>query len=67
MGSPQALDPDEKVLMTRKEAATRYSLSVPQVDRFIVEGVLPSIKFGRRCLRIPVKLADQSLLRTVGN
>lgn len=53
--------------MTRKEAATRYSLSVPQVDRFIVEGVLPSIKFGRRCLRIPVKLADQSLLRTVGN
>lgn len=48
-------------LITREAAAKRYSVHVNYLDRLIAEGVIPTVKLGRRCVRIPVTLADSAL------
>ena len=47
-----------KVLMTRREAAQRYAISLRSLDTLIAEGVLPTVRLGRRMVRIPVVKAD---------
>ena len=49
---------EEKFLLSRPEAAARYGLGLRTLDRFLAEGVIPSVRLGRRCCRIPREAAD---------
>jgi hypothetical protein len=49
----------EVTYLTRKEAAVRYSVSLRQIDSMLANGVLPKISLGRRCIRIPIRAADE--------
>lgn len=51
------------ILMTRKEASQRYSVSLRNIDYLIHDSVIPTIKLGRRCIRIPVADADKAILQ----
>lgn len=48
-------------LITVKAAAERYSVSQVTIRKWIQRDWLPSVRFGRKCLRIPRRLADQRL------
>ena len=48
--------------ITREEFAARWNLSPRYVSDLITDKVLPYVKLGRRCLRIPIPEADQALL-----
>lgn len=48
-------------LIKKREAAERYSVSLRQIDNLIRDGIMPTIKLGRRCIRIPVTQADAVL------
>ncbi|MEE4210110.1 MAG: helix-turn-helix domain-containing protein [Parvularcula sp.] len=48
----------EPMLMTKREAAARYRVSLRQVTALIGDGVLPAVRLGRRCVRVPVAKAD---------
>jgi hypothetical protein len=48
--------------ISREEFATRWNLSPRYVSDLIADKVLPSVKLGRRCLRIPIPEADEALL-----
>lgn len=50
-----------KKLITRKEACQRYGISLRHLDELLRAGVLPHIRLGRRCIRIPLDKADASL------
>lgn len=48
--------------LSRKEFGARWSLSERYVSELIAKGVLPSIKMGRKCVRLPLPAADEALL-----
>jgi|GEM_PF-2950009 len=48
--------------MTRGSFAKRWELSERYVSILIADNILPSIKLGRRCVRVPVAEADAALL-----
>ena len=48
--------------MTRASFAKRWELSERYVSILIAENILPSIKLGRRCVRVPIKEADAALM-----
>lgn len=50
------------LLIERKTAAARYSMSKRQLDYLIEGGVIPAVRIGKRGLRIPVAQADAALL-----
>ena len=52
----------ESRALTRASFAKRWELSERYVSILIAENILPSIKLGRRCVRVPVKEADAALL-----
>ena len=52
----------DRELLTIPDAAHRYSVSPSSIRAWLRKGWLPSIKFGRRCVRIPRKLADERLI-----
>jgi excisionase family DNA binding protein len=43
---------------TRAQIAARYSISLRHLDYLIKDGIIPSVRLGKRCLRIPVSEAD---------
>ena len=49
-------------LLTAADAAKRYSVSVSSIRAWLRRGWLPSVTFGRRCVRIPRRLADERLI-----
>ena len=55
----------DKLLMTRHAYAERTAFSLRKLDTLIAEGVIPAIKFSKRCVRVPVKEADKALLDLV--
>jgi hypothetical protein len=50
-------------MITRHAAVERYSLCLRSIDSLLAEGVLPSIRLSKRCLRIPLPEADEALLK----
>lgn len=48
--------------VSRKDFASRWGLSERYVSDLIAEGVLPSIKLSRKCVRLPLEEADEALL-----
>lgn len=49
--------------LTRKSFATRWQISESYVNKLVGEGVLPVIKIGRRCVRIPGAEGDAALMQ----
>jgi len=47
--------------ITKQEAAKRYGLCLRYVSILIEQGILPSVKLGRRCVRLPVEKCDKAL------
>jgi excisionase family DNA binding protein len=47
------------LLLTRREIALRYGISLRHLDYLIRDGIIPSVRLGKRCLRIPVEAADK--------
>lgn len=43
---------------TRAQIAARYSISPRHLDYLIKDGIIPSVRLGKRCLRIPISEAD---------
>ena len=60
----QAVKPSGPELITVRAAARRYSVSEVTIRKWIQRDWLPSVRFGRKCVRIPRKLADQRLTGT---
>ena len=52
----------ERIAMTRKSFAERWELSERHVNKLAYDGVIPVIKLGRRCSRIPIAEADAALM-----
>ncbi|MET3870405.1 putative site-specific integrase-resolvase [Puniceicoccus vermicola] len=52
-----------KKLITRHEAAERYSFSIRALDNYISAGIIPVIRLSPRCVRIPVVKADAAFDR----
>ena len=48
--------------LTAQAFANRYSLSLRFVRELCAEGILPQIKLGSRCVRIPLEEADAALM-----
>jgi hypothetical protein len=48
----------DPVYATRAQMAARYSISPRHLDYLIKDGIIPSVRLGKRCLRIPVSEAD---------
>lgn len=44
--------------ITRQNAAARYEVSIRHLDGLIRDGIIPAVRLGKRCLRIPVAKAD---------
>ena len=57
-------DPEIKY-MTRDQAAKRYAVSLRQIASMLAGGVLPRVKLGRKCIRIPIQEADTTMRRLV--
>jgi hypothetical protein len=54
-----------RVALTRKSFADRWELSERYVNELIHHHVLPTVKLGRRCVRIPIEQGDAALMRFV--
>lgn len=54
---------DRKSYLTRGEAASRISISVRHLDDLVRAGIIPSVRLGRKCVRIPVVGLDSALKR----
>ena len=57
-----ACNDQSPILITREEAANRYSCSLRMIDNLLAEGFLPSVKLSKRFRRVPVKEADAAML-----
>jgi len=55
-------DESQQVFMTKKEAMAHFNLGKRRLQYLIEDGVIPSVKFGYRTVRIPVRQATESLL-----
>ena len=51
----------DPVYATRAQMAARYSISPRYLDYLIKDGIIPSVRLGKRCIRIPVSQADAYL------
>ena len=49
------------IYATRAQIAERYAISKRHLDYLIRDGVIPSVRLGKRCLRIPIAQADAHL------
>ena len=49
--------------VTREVFAQRWDVSPRYVSELISDKILPSVKMGRRCLRIPIPEGDDTLIR----
>jgi hypothetical protein len=47
------------VLLSKREAAARYNISLRQVDYLLADGILPRVQLGRKLVRIPMAKAEQ--------
>jgi len=64
MDKTQATQIDSEArAMTRASFAKRWEISERYVSILIADNILPSIKLGRRCVRVPVAEADAALLK----
>lgn len=52
----------EVVAIKRAEFAKRWSMCLRQLDHLVEAGIVPTIKLGRRMVRVPVKQADAALM-----
>ena len=57
----EAMDDMKPKYITRQQAAKRYGLCLRYVSILIEQGVLPSVKLGRRCVRLPVEKCDAAI------
>lgn len=48
----------KRKLITRADAAQRYSFSLRHIDNLICAGLIPTVKLSKKCVRIPVDQAD---------
>ena len=62
MKTPHTNQERQAVLLTADEIAARYSISLREVRRLTANGFLPTVRLGRRCVRIPVEAADRAML-----
>ena len=49
------------IYATRAQIAERYAISKRHLDYLIKDGLIPSVRLGKRCLRIPIAQADAYL------
>lgn len=49
--------------LTRDQAAERYSVGLRTLDRWLRDGRVPYLRFGRRCIRIEQDAADRALVK----
>lgn len=47
-----------QIYATREQIAVRYAISKRKLDYLIKDGLIPSVRLGKRCLRIPIAKAD---------
>ena len=57
----RTIQDNDPVYATRAQIAERYSISKRHLDYLIRDGVIPSVRLGKRCLRIPIAKADAYL------
>lgn len=48
---------------TKAAFAERWSISLRHLSNLIDAGVVPVVRMGRKCVRVPVKEADAALLK----
>lgn len=53
---------EDAILITKKQAADRYSISLRFLSELIDAGVIPSIRLARKCVRVPVDAADKAIM-----
>ena len=53
--------------MRRKDFALRWSICLRTLDDLVTAGIVPTIKLGKRCVRIPVETADAALMAYIAN
>ena len=61
MTTPLGKEAHSPLYTTRAQIAARYSISPRHLDSLIKDGIIPSIRLGKRCIRIPVSQADAYL------
>jgi len=52
----------QEVFMTKQEAMRHFNIGKYRLQYLIEDGVIPTVKFGYRTVRIPVRQATESLL-----
>jgi hypothetical protein len=50
------------VAMRRADFAKRWSICLRALDHLVTAGIVPTVKLGKRCVRIPVEQADAALM-----
>lgn len=53
---------NQVVALRRKDFAKRWSICLRTLDDLVTAGIVPTIKLGKRCVRIPLKKADAALM-----
>jgi hypothetical protein len=59
---PQPQAETQVVAMRKPDFAKRWSISLRALDSLIADSIVPTIKLGRRLVRIPVEAADAALM-----
>jgi hypothetical protein len=54
---------DSSPILTRRDLATRYRVSVRTVDRWVAQRRIPVLRFSERCLRFDAAECDAALRR----
>lgn len=55
--------PFTHLLTSRRDYARRIGVSLRQLDYLVADGIIPVVRLGRRCVRIPVEQADAAILK----
>lgn len=58
---------NQVIAMRRKDFCTRWSICLRTLDDLVTAGIVPTIKLGKRCVRIPVEPADAALMAYMAN
>jgi excisionase family DNA binding protein len=53
--------PSDPIYMSKAQACKRYGFCLRYISMLIEQGIIPSVKLGRRCIRIPIAKADEAL------
>jgi hypothetical protein len=48
--------------MRRKDFANRWSICLRALDNLTAAGIVPTVRLGSRCVRIPLEEADAALM-----